>query len=71
MKYFLTSYHRLVSSKTALKVGETLLLQCGEGDEEWVAYDGGDTAKTKNKKMSSPPLTSGDNTSTMFDVRGR
>lgn len=71
MMYYLTSQHRMVTSKAALRVGETLLLQCREGDDEWTAYEGVDTAKTKNKKMSSQSLTSGDNPNTMFDVRGR
>jgi hypothetical protein len=71
MMYYLTSHHRLVSSKTALKVGEKLLLQCGEGDDEWVEYDGKDAAKTENKKMMSQQLTSGDKPNTMFDVGGR
>lgn len=71
MMYYLTSQSRLVTSKTALRADETLLLQCGEGDDEWVAYSGKDAAKTKNKKSMSQRLTSGDKTNKMFDVGGR
>ena len=71
MMYYLTNLNRMVTSKTALRVGETLVLQCQEGDEEWTQYKTGDTRKTKMKKIPVTPLTTGDNTDTMFDVRRR
>ena len=71
MIYYLTSQNRMVVSGVELRVGETLVLQCVEGDTEWTPYQPDHRARVKIKKTSRQDLTGDDQSGTMFDVRKR